>query len=91
MLREEAILMSLVAGGLLAMALPGMAAAQAPQVDGSTPFTVPALDYAWDGRLVSNLTREYVWDRRLASSLTLDYTWDNRLASSYAPDLALMN
>jgi hypothetical protein len=84
-------IMSLVAGGLLAMALPGVAAAQAPQADGTTPFTVPALDYAWDGRLASNLTLDYDWDNRLASSYALDYDWDNRLASSYAPDLALTN
>jgi len=94
-------IMTLVAGGLLAATLPGMAAAQGSSTASTT--AVPASDYVWDGRLASNptseyvwdgrlaspVTREYVWDDRLASSLTDDYVWDGRLASSPSLDLAL--
>ena len=68
-------ILSLVAVGLMAATLPGVAVAQVTQADGTTTFTVLAPDYIFDGRLASNLTREYAWDRRLASTL--------------APDLAL--
>jgi hypothetical protein len=63
---KKRFISSLVAGGLMAAMLPGVAAAQTIQAEGTT--TVSASDYVFDGRLASNLTSDYVWDGRLASS-----------------------
>ena len=78
--------LSLAAGALVAAMLPGVAAAQTTPADDTNQFTVPVADYAWDGRLASDVTRDYVWDRRLTSDATRDYVWDGRLASDVTRD-----
>ena len=73
---------SLVAGGLLAAMLPGVAAAQGSASANVATLSALVSDYVWDGRLAGDLPREYIWDRRLTSGPSPDYVWDNRLASS---------
>ena len=80
---------ALLAGGLLAAMLPGVATAQASTSANASTFVISAPDYVWDGRLASDVTRDYVWDRRLTSVPAPDYVWDGRLASDATPVLAL--
>ena len=78
--------MALVAGGLLAAMLPGVATAQGSSSTSASTSVIPAPDYVWNGRLASDVTRDYVWDRRLTSDPAHDYAWNGRLASDVTRD-----
>ena len=71
---KKRFIMALVAGGLLAAMLPGLASARGGAAATATTLEILALDYVWDGRLASS------WDGRQAGSPISDYVWDGRLA-----------
>ena len=77
---KKRFVMAVVAGGLLAAMLPGVATAQGSSSAIASMSAIPAPDYVWDGRLAGDATRDYVWDGRLASAPAPDYVWDGRLA-----------
>ena len=82
---------ALVAGGLLAAMLPGVAAAQGSSSADAPTSVSPEPAYVWNGRLASDVTRDYIWDRRLTSSTAPAYVWDGRLAGSSSSALALVD
>lgn len=61
---------AMVACGLLAAMLRGVATAELSSSSDASAAVIPAPDYVWGGRLASDVTRDYVWDGRLASDVT---------------------
>ena len=88
---KKRFVLAVVAGGLLAAMLPGVATAQGSSSAIASTSVIPGPDYVWNGRLASDVTRDYVWDRRLTSAPAPDYVWNGRLASDATPVLALVD